>query len=587
MTLNGVALDNVTLSGGTDVLDHTSPLLVNIDSTIQYATLQDGTLAVAPGQTLTLDNVALHNVTLSGGTDDLDGVFSGVSSDSTIENATLQDGMLAVASGQTLTLNDVILDNVSLSGAGQTLTLNGVALGNVTLSGGTDVLDHTSPLLVNTDSTIQYATLQDGTLAVAPGQTLTLDNVTLDNVTLSGGADDLDGVFSGVSSDSTIENATLQDGMLAVASGQTLTLNSVTLEASAAIVAGGVLTFATGNAIENAGSLLASGAGSELMVDTTTLTLFGHGTVALASGGAIVGNGTPSTPDTLENVDNTITGTGTIGDAGNGELALINDVSGTIAAFGATLTLDTGNAIVNSGLLEATGSGTLNITDSIKGAGNIEIGNAATVELGGIVTNMITFEGGTGLLQIDSFGTSSHYSLFGGGALLPAGDEIYLPNISFDAAADSYNTNTNVITVSNGTSAGTVTIDVAGGVGSGDTFVFESQGSGTLVYDPPSGTDILDPPVKSSSTSVSPNGDTFIFHPGMGADVASNFTAKTDTIDLDHFANIGSDRQLTSLIDSNAHGDAVIELGHHDSITLPGASANTLQAHLHSLVHLI
>ena len=93
--------------------------------------------------------------------------------------------------------------------------------------------------------------------------------------------------------------------------------------------------------------------------------------------------------------------------------------------------------------------------------------------------------------------------------------------------------------------------------------------------------------MKSSGTSVSADGDTFIFHPGMGADIASNFTAKTDTIDLEHFANIGSDRQLSSQIASNAHGDAVIELGHHDSITLPGVSANTLQAHLHSLVHLI
>ena len=223
----------------------------------------------------------------------------------------------------------------------------------------------------------------------------------------------------------------------------------------------------------------------------------------------------------------------------------------------------------------------------MKGTGNIEIGNGATVELGGTATNLVTFEGSTGTLQIDSSGTSCHYSIFGGGALLPAGDEIYLPNISYDAAADTYNANTGVITVSNGTSGGTVTIDVAGGVGSGDTFVFESQGSGTLVYDPPSGTEILDPPVKSSGTSVSADGDTFIFHPGMGADIASNFTAKTDTIDLEHFANIGSDRQLSSQIASNAHGDAVIELGHHDSITLPGVSANTLQAHLHSLVHLI
>ena len=80
--------------------------------------------------------------------------------------------------------------------------------------------------MIGTDSTIQYATLQDGTLAVTSGQTLTLDGVTLDNVTLSGGTDDLDSSTSTVSTDSTIEIATLQDGTLTVASGQTLTLEA-------------------------------------------------------------------------------------------------------------------------------------------------------------------------------------------------------------------------------------------------------------------------------------------------------------------------------------------------------------------------
>ena len=98
-------------------------------------------------------------------------------------------------------------------------------------------------------------------------------------------------------------------------------------------------------------------------------------------------------------------------------------------------------------------------------------------ELGGTVTNTVSFEGSTGTLQIDSSGTSSHYSIFGGGALLPIGDEIYLPNIGYDPAADSYNANIGVITASNGTPAGTVTIDVVGGVGSGDTFDFASQGT--------------------------------------------------------------------------------------------------------------
>ena len=61
-----------------------------------------------------------------------------------------------------------------------------MTLGNITLSGGTDDL-HDTFSMVNTDSMIESATLRDGTLTVASGQTLTLRGVTLDNVTLSGG----------------------------------------------------------------------------------------------------------------------------------------------------------------------------------------------------------------------------------------------------------------------------------------------------------------------------------------------------------------------------------------------------------------
>ena len=93
----------------------------------------------------------------------------------------------------------------------------------------------------------------------------------------------------------------------------------------------------------------------------------------------------------------------------------------------------------------------------------------------------------------------------------------------------------------------------------------------------------------SETASVSiggPGTDNFVFHPGIGADTIANFNPANDTIELDNFANIQSVQKLTSLITSDVHGDAVIELGHNDSITLPGVSANYLQAHLHSLVHL-
>jgi hypothetical protein len=74
-----------------------------------------------------------------------------------------------------------------------------------------------------------------------------------------------------------------------------------------------------------------------------------------------------------------------------------------------------------------------------------------------------------------------------------------------------------------------------------------------------------------------PGGDNFVFKPGIGLDTIVNFDPTHDTIELDHFANIQSVQQLESLITSDAHGDAVIALGHHDSITVAGVTAAHLQ----------
>jgi hypothetical protein len=103
-------------------------------------------------------------------------------------------------------------------------------------------------------------------------------------------------------------------------------------------------------------------------------------------------------------------------------------------------------------------------------------------------------------------------------------------------------------------------------------------------------TDPQNPAVNVNQTvSVSiggPGNDNFVFAPGVGADTIVNFNPQADTIELDHFANIQNIQQLASQISTDVHGDAVIELGHNDSITIPGTTASYLQAHLQSLVHL-
>jgi hypothetical protein len=86
--------------------------------------------------------------------------------------------------------------------------------------------------------------------------------------------------------------------------------------------------------------------------------------------------------------------------------------------------------------------------------------------------------------------------------------------------------------------------------------------------------------------------DTFVFNPGIGADTIVNFNAAGgDMIDLSHFTNFTTVQQLQAVTTSDGHGDTVIDLGNHDSVTIAGMNiagmnASQVQAALHSIVHL-
>jgi hypothetical protein len=85
-------------------------------------------------------------------------------------------------------------------------------------------------------------------------------------------------------------------------------------------------------------------------------------------------------------------------------------------------------------------------------------------------------------------------------------------------------------------------------------------------------------PEQNASVAIGgPNGDHFVFTPGIGSETVTNFNMQQDTIELDQFVNAQTVQELQSLITNDVHGDAVINLGNHDSITLPGVSADQLQ----------
>ena len=100
-------------------------------------------------------------------------------------------------------------------------------------------------------------------------------------------------------------------------------------------------------------------------------------------------------------------------------------------------------------------------------------------------------------------------------------------------------------------------------------------------------------PAANQSQTVSvtiggPGNDNFVFAPGVGADTVVNFNPQQDTIELDHFSAAQTVQQLQSLITTDTHGDAVIDLGHNDSITLANTTTAQLQQAIqagHVLLH--
>ena len=108
----------------------------------------------------------------------------------------------------------------------------------------------------------------------------------------------------------------------------------------------------------------------------------------------------------------------------------------------------------------------------------------------------------------------------------------------------------------------------------------DGQG-GTIIFDPPA--------AASTSPSVSvgvAGNDTFVFHPGESLQTINNFDPHHEAIELDQFANIHNVQELAAAITPDMHGNAVLELGHGDSIAIPGVSATFLQQNLQNLVHL-
>jgi probable HAF family extracellular repeat protein len=253
-----------------------------------------------------------------------------VTADAAISDATLDGGTVTVASGVTLTLNDATV-------SGTTIALNGT-------------LDFTGP------GTLDNVNLTGGQITVASGQLVTLDDVTLNNTTL------------------TVDRGTTP---------------SIQIDAGQWLVWAGTVTFGGSDAviIDDDGQILHTGT---LDVTFPMETFEGSGTDTFNGN---VGSGS----STVVNDGITFDGYGGFGDS----ITVINNVAGTIDADVSTdpFILDTSQTITNAGTLEATNGATLLIENgSVTNTGTIQAAADSQVDLsnetisGGTLTGNGVFE---------------------------------------------------------------------------------------------------------------------------------------------------------------------------------------------------
>jgi len=103
-------------------------------------------------------------------------------------------------------------------------------------------------------------------------------------------------------------------------------------------------------------------------------------------------------------------------------------------------------------------------------------------------------------------------------------------------------------------------------------------------------------PAVSQAVAVSVGGngnDQFVFHAGVGADTMVNFSTLAtaqgayagDTIELANFTGIASPSDVLAHLSADSHGNAVVDLGNHDSITFQGLSVAQIQANASHIFH--
>ncbi len=356
------------------IVDGTSTVTLNGSASVASLQLASGNGLVI-GDTLTVFGSSLKNA----GTITLPDTTLSIAGDTTLTGGgTVQMSSNAYFNQNSggLTLHNV--DN-TIEGAGQ-LGQNGLSIDNQ--SGGTVLANVAGGTLsINGGGSVTNA----GLLAASNSGTLSITN----SVANAGGAITANGGTVTIDN-----NATISGGMLNSLNGGTLngantTLKDVTLSGGSTFNDTGT-TYLQGT-FNNLGTVVVPD--TNLTVSGGDVTLKGGGTVQMSSNAYFDENDSGLT---LHNVDNTIEGTGQLGQNG---LSIDNQSGGTVLAnvAGGTLSINGGGNVANKGLLAASNSGTLAIANNVDNTSGVITANGGTVSISSTITGgtLTTSNGGT------------------------------------------------------------------------------------------------------------------------------------------------------------------------------------------------
>ncbi len=419
---------HATLDGTANELTNDATIIAEEDTfLIALGTINNvGTIALQAGNGYGVDfgfgsASAASTVTLTGG-----GQITMTNGDNEIGGQTDGDTLINV--------------NNTISGAGNIGVYGGLVVVNDALIDASG----TSPLTVGG----VYAPLTNNGTIEATGS---------GGLILVGTIDNTGGTIAAAGGVVTVTNADIVGGTLATSGAGSFTAGGgVQLDGStsAVTIAGNFVLGEDYSAtllgtIDNTGTISLVSASiydTDLLIGTgsasTSVTLTGGGTIQLAGDGNNL-IAFEDVGDTLVNLNNLISGAGTIGYGSGGSLTIIND--GTIDATGThALVIQTNNPLVNNGVLEATGGGTLVLDCSVTGSGTLDIASTGTVSLSSSFSQAADFLTSTGTLDLTTpLDFASLISGFTGSDLIDL----------INTAETSWSFGSGVLTIKDGTTA--------------------------------------------------------------------------------------------------------------------------------------